>query len=80
MGCLLGGLGQELSGVSEVFRRKIEGCSSEMAHRIAVCLEQARTRGATSRPIAIRGKGQACWLTAGRAQPFVACCEGMPRR
>jgi TetR/AcrR family transcriptional regulator, transcriptional repressor for nem operon len=25
MGCLLGGLGQELSGVSEVFRRRIEG-------------------------------------------------------
>jgi TetR/AcrR family transcriptional repressor of nem operon len=45
MGCLLGGLGQELSGVSEVFRLKIEGCFSEIASRIAVCLEQARTRG-----------------------------------
>ena len=45
MGCLLGGLGQELSGVSEVFRRKIEACLSEIAARIAVCLEQARTRG-----------------------------------
>ena len=45
MGCLLGGLGQELSGVSEVFRRKIEGCFSVMADRFAVCLEEARTRG-----------------------------------
>ena len=45
MGCLLGGLGQELSGVSEVFRRKIEGCLSEMADRMAVCLEEARQRG-----------------------------------
>jgi TetR/AcrR family transcriptional repressor of nem operon len=45
MGCLLGGLGQELSGVSEVFRRKIEGCFSEIAERIAVCLEKARQRG-----------------------------------
>jgi TetR/AcrR family transcriptional repressor of nem operon len=45
MGCLLGGLGQELSGVSEVFRRKIEGCFSEIAQRIAVCLEGARERG-----------------------------------
>ena len=45
MGCLLGGLGQELSGVSEVFRLKIEGCFFEIASRIAVCLEQARTRG-----------------------------------
>jgi len=31
LGCLLGGLGQELAGVSEVFRRKIEGCLSELA-------------------------------------------------
>jgi len=45
MGCLLGGLGQELSGVSEVFRRKIDGCFSEIARRIAVCLEEARERG-----------------------------------
>ena len=45
MGCLLGGLGQELSGVSEVFRRKVEGCFSEIAKRIAVCLEEARSRG-----------------------------------
>lgn len=45
MGCLLGGLGQELSGVSDVFRRKIEGCFSRIAERLAVCLEEARDRG-----------------------------------
>jgi TetR/AcrR family transcriptional repressor of nem operon len=45
MGCLLGGLGQELAGVSEVFRRKVEVCFSEIARRIAVCLEEARKRG-----------------------------------
>ena len=45
MGCLLGGLGQELSGVSELFRRKVEGCFSEIARRIAVCLEEARKKG-----------------------------------
>jgi len=45
LGCLLGGLGQELSGVSELFRRKIEGCFSAIAKRIAVCLEEARRRG-----------------------------------
>ncbi len=45
MGCLLGGLGQELSGVSEVFRHKIEECFSAIAKRIAVCLEEARKRG-----------------------------------
>lgn len=44
-GCLLGGLGQELSGVSDVFRRKIEWCLSEIAGRIAECLDEARARG-----------------------------------
>jgi TetR/AcrR family transcriptional repressor of nem operon len=45
MGCLLGGLGQELSGVSEVFRHKIEECISAIAKRLAGCLEEARTAG-----------------------------------
>ena len=45
MGCLMGGLGQELSGVNEVFRRKIEGCFSEIASRIAACLDEAKQRG-----------------------------------
>jgi TetR/AcrR family transcriptional regulator, transcriptional repressor for nem operon len=45
MGCLLGGLGQELSGVSEVFRRKIEECFSEIVKRLTACLEEARERG-----------------------------------
>jgi TetR/AcrR family transcriptional repressor of nem operon len=45
MGCLMGGLGQELSGVSEVFRRKIEWCFSSIAERVAICLEEARQRG-----------------------------------
>jgi TetR/AcrR family transcriptional repressor of nem operon len=45
MGCLLGALGQELSGVSELFRRKIEGCFTGIARRIAVSLDEARARG-----------------------------------
>jgi TetR/AcrR family transcriptional repressor of nem operon len=45
MGCLLGGLGQELSGVSDVFRKKIEECLSGIADRLAACLEEARGRG-----------------------------------
>jgi TetR/AcrR family transcriptional repressor of nem operon len=45
LGCLLGGLGQELSGVSDVFRHKIEACFSAMADRMASCLEEARQRG-----------------------------------
>jgi TetR/AcrR family transcriptional regulator, transcriptional repressor for nem operon len=45
LGCLLGGLGQELSGVSAAFRRKVEQCFSEIASRIANCLEKAIQRG-----------------------------------
>ena len=45
MGCLLGGLGQELSGISDVFRHKIEECFTEIANRIAVCLEVAQRNG-----------------------------------
>ena len=45
MGCLLGGLGQELSGISEVFRGKIAGCFAAIGQRLAVCLEKARKEG-----------------------------------
>lgn len=45
LGCLLGGLGQELSGVSEAFRTRIEACLSGIAARLAACLEEARGRG-----------------------------------
>jgi TetR/AcrR family transcriptional regulator, transcriptional repressor for nem operon len=45
MGCLLGGLGQELSGVSDVFRLKIAGCFTAIGDRIAACLEKARKAG-----------------------------------
>jgi TetR/AcrR family transcriptional regulator, transcriptional repressor for nem operon len=45
MGCLLGGLGQELSGVSEVFRHKIEQCFSEIVEQLTACLDEAGQRG-----------------------------------
>lgn len=45
LGCLLGALGQELSGSNEVFRIKIEACVASIAGRIAVCLEEARQGG-----------------------------------
>ncbi|MGT2466385.1 TetR family transcriptional regulator C-terminal domain-containing protein [Mesorhizobium atlanticum] len=45
LGCLMGALGQELSGVSEVFRRKIDWCLSSVAQRIADCLSEARQQG-----------------------------------
>jgi TetR/AcrR family transcriptional repressor of nem operon len=45
LGCLLGGLGQELSGVSERFRSRIEACFAEIAERFAACFDIAKTRG-----------------------------------
>jgi TetR/AcrR family transcriptional repressor of nem operon len=70
MGCLLGGLGQELSGVSEVFRTKIEGCFSAMADRFAVCLDEARKRGDVP----------ADWNIRQMASLLIDCWEGAALR
>ena len=64
MGCLLGGLGQELSGISETFRRKIEACFTAIATRIATCLEGARIRGEIPRDVDTRAMATLlvdCW-------------------
>src|SRR5688572_23865339 len=45
LGCLLGGLGQELAAVNDLFCRKIEACISSLADRIAEALEDARREG-----------------------------------
>jgi len=45
LGCFMGALGQELSGASETFRQKVEGCVGAIAARLALCLEEARSRG-----------------------------------
>lgn len=45
MGCLMGGLGQELSGTSETFRRKIEWCFSSIGERMVACLTEAKALG-----------------------------------
>lgn len=70
LGCLLGGLGQELSGTSEVFRDKIEACISGIAERTAECLEEARIRG----DIASESD------TQGMASLLVNCWEGAALR
>jgi TetR/AcrR family transcriptional regulator, transcriptional repressor for nem operon len=45
LGCLLGGIGQELSGVNERFSDRIEACFAHISGRIAGCLDEARRRG-----------------------------------
>lgn len=45
LGCMLGGLGQELSGVSPVFQEKIDACLSAISSRIADCMAQAQADG-----------------------------------
>jgi len=85
MGCLLGGLGQELSGVNEVFRRKVEWCFSKIAERIAECLEDARKNGdipAESDPCSMASLLVDCWEGAalrsrlqGDAAPLTAMLD-----
>lgn len=85
MGCLLGGLGQELAGVSDTFRRKIERCFTAIASRIAACLELARAREelpAECDPDRLAGLLVDCWEGAalrsrlrGSAVPLTAMLD-----
>lgn len=64
LGCLLGGLGQELSGISEAFRKKIDDCFAEIGRRIAACLDEARHSGdlpASSDPQQMANLLVDCW-------------------
>lgn len=70
MGCLLGGLGQELSGISDVFRTRIEACFSEIAKRLGGCLEEARLLGD------LRSDADSAFL----AELLVNCWEGAALR
>jgi TetR/AcrR family transcriptional repressor of nem operon len=85
LGCLLGGLGQELSGTNEVFRLKIEGCFSYIAERIADCLEEARGQGhipAESHTLGLATLLVDCWEGAalrsrlrGSAEPLTSMLD-----
>lgn len=44
LGCMLGAVGQELSGVSDVFRLKIDDCLSTIGSEVATCLREAKSR------------------------------------
>jgi TetR/AcrR family transcriptional repressor of nem operon len=70
LGCLLGGLGQELSGVSETFRRRVEDCFRAIEAQLARCLAQAKARGELPR----RADPQAM------AELLVNCWEGAALR
>ncbi|MBP9086875.1 MAG: TetR family transcriptional regulator C-terminal domain-containing protein [Kofleriaceae bacterium] len=45
LGCMLGGLGQELSGVNESFATKIEQCLTTIGDNLATCLTEAKRLG-----------------------------------
>jgi TetR/AcrR family transcriptional repressor of nem operon len=70
LGCLLGGLGQELSGVSDLFRRRIQRCFGEIAKAHAKCLDEAVKRGELS----------AATNTQQLADVLVDCWEGAALR
>ncbi len=48
LGCLMGGLGQELSGVNDSFRLQIERCFESIAKRLQTCLDAAKADGSIS--------------------------------
>ena len=85
MGCLLGGLGQELSGVSDLFRQKIEWCLGAIAERLSTCLAEAQRAGelpAEADPPALASLLVDCWEGAalrsrlrGDATPLVAMLD-----
>ena len=73
LGCLMGGLGQELSGTSDVFRQKIEWCFLSISERIASCFEEAKARGDI--PVtSIRSRWPIFSSTAGKVQPSEVGC------
>jgi TetR/AcrR family transcriptional repressor of nem operon len=64
LGCLVGGLGQELSGVSEVFRLKVEECFGQIEDRLSECLKLAVRRGELKRDTDTRRLAKllmTCW-------------------
>ena len=64
LGCLLGGLGQELSGASDVFSHKIDWCLDFIATRLADPLEEARLDGVLRQEVDTRALAQRlveCW-------------------
>jgi TetR/AcrR family transcriptional repressor of nem operon len=85
MGCLLGGLGQELAGVNETFRKRIDDCFVAIASRISRCLELAQARGelaADADPRRLGGLLVDCWEGAalrsrlrGSATPLTAMLD-----
>lgn len=70
LGCMLGGLGQELSGISDVFRRKVEWCFLTIANRIAATLAEAVAGGTLP----------ASTNTQAMAELLINCWEGAALR
>lgn len=64
LGCMLGGVGQELSGMSSVFAERIDQCLGYIADRLSECMEDAVARGdlpAGSDPKALANLLVDCW-------------------
>ena len=57
MGCLMGGVGQELAATSDVFRSRIEGCLTSIAERISICLVEAQRLGHLHPDVDVRAMG-----------------------
>lgn len=64
LGCMLGGVGQELAGVSENFAKKIDACFESIGEQIAACLAEAQQRGELAKDVDPRRMAKLlvnCW-------------------
>ena len=78
MGCLLGGLGQELSGVSEVFRQQRSRPAFRPSRDASPSASTRRARGAISPRTATRGGLRTCVSIAGKGRRCAAACGRTP--
>jgi len=60
-GCLIGTLGQELAGVDEYFREKVEGVMSSWDQPLTACLQEAVAQGALSTDADLRALSRFFW-------------------
>ena len=80
MGCLLGGLGQELSGVSERVPAQDRGLLLRRSPSGSPCAWRRPGRGATSRPIRHAAHGEPAGGLLGGRRASQPACGAMPRR
>ena len=61
-GCLVGNLGQELGGINDAFRQRLESILVSWQERTAACLAEARARGDLSADADVEQLAEFFWI------------------